>query len=118
MSWIITGTVGAGLLMGTLNGEQQRQQQKQQMLANAAQIQYSPWTGMKSNVQGYGNTPSVGMSALQGGVMGGMMGSQFGKPTNTQTPPPSGQAQLQATQDASSQPNMYNQNKYGNSFAP
>lgn len=64
--------------MGAIQAKQKQEAEKQQMLANAEQIRYSPWTGMKSNVKGPSGGNSQMMGAAQGALGGYMMGQQFG----------------------------------------
>lgn len=79
---LILAGVGAGL--GYLQAKEKQRQERENMLANAEQIRYSPWTGLKSNIQGAsGNSPllAAGGGALGGGLQGvqiaqGMQGGQ------------------------------------------
>lgn len=85
MSWIATSVLaGVGAGKGLLDAQNQRQQKKAELMANATQIQYSPWTGMKADVQGMGELQSGASAALggalQGGLSGHMMASQFKRP--------------------------------------
>lgn len=60
-------------------GEQQRQQRKNDqasMMANAAAMEYSPWTGMQTQMQGPKATGGMG-SILGAGAQGAMMGAMF-----------------------------------------
>jgi len=91
MTW---AAVGVGTITALGSGYSAKQQQKQQtenerasMMANAAQIENSPWTGMKSNVMGpQGGAPDAAGAAIQGGLQGAMFGKQFGKKPVAATP--------------------------------
>jgi hypothetical protein len=68
-------------------GEQQRQQRradKASMMANAAAIEHSPWTGMQTQMQGPKPTGGMG-SVLGAGAQGAMMGAMFNQ-ANPATP--------------------------------
>ena len=105
MAWIAVaiGTSALGAIMQERNAEAQRAAQKRQMLANAEQIRYSPWTGAKVNVEGPSAADPTGAAlggALQGGLAGAMMGAQFQKlspkdATPTPTPAPTADAGAQ-----------------------
>lgn len=85
MSWVAVGVTAAGVVAGKMNSDAQNKKQKDQQMANAAQIQYSPWT--HANVSMMGNSaPSEGASMLQGGLAGAMVGSQFNKSAAPSTP--------------------------------
>lgn len=66
---------------------QQRQQRKAQeadLMANAANIEYSPWTGMQAQMKGpqaIGGTGDIIGAGIQGGMMGAMFNAQ--NPTKT-----------------------------------
>lgn len=84
MTW---GAVAVGTVTALGSAYSANQQQKQQaendrasMMANAAQIENSPWTGVKSAVQGPTAAGSDALgAAVQGGLQGAMFGSQLGK---------------------------------------
>lgn len=68
--------MGASMLQ---QGEQQRQQRaadKAAMMANASAMEYSPWTGMQTQMQGPKATGGLG-GVLGAGAQGYMMGSMF-----------------------------------------
>ena len=77
MAWWIPVAMAAGSMLQ--QGEQQRQQRaadKAGMMANAAAMEHSPWTGMQTQMQGPKATGGVG-SVLGAGAQGYMMGSMF-----------------------------------------
>lgn len=87
MSWMIAATLGGAALGAYQNktaADAAQKQQKAQMIGNAAQIQYSPWTHAAVQMQGNNAAdPNSAMieGGLQGGLTGAMMGKQFaGKP--------------------------------------
>lgn len=95
---------GSGAATGFFEHQAQVKKDKAQMMANAAQIEYSPWTGMKSQVQGPQANSLFGDMA-KGALGFGMMGSQFNKPAapaqeSAWNSPMFGKVQAQ-------QPNMY-----------
>lgn len=75
MAWaIVIGSVaGAGL--GALKNAEERKQIAALNAAEAEKTRYSPWTGMKGQIQA---SPSAFGDVLQGGMTGAMMGKQFG----------------------------------------
>lgn len=83
MSWVVAGVAAASLAANVMNSNEQRQQRKSEMLANAAQQQYSPWTGMKSGMVGYSGTPTQTGSAAQGALAGAMQGMAIKKAINS-----------------------------------
>lgn len=77
--------MGASMLQ---QGEQQRQQRaadKASMMANASAMEYSPWTGMQTQMQGPKATGGMG-SVLGAGAQGYMMGSMFNQANPGQKP--------------------------------
>lgn len=83
MTW---GAVAVGTVTALGSAYSANQQQKQQaendrasMMANAAQIENSPWTGVKSAVQG---PTAAGSDALGAAVQGGLQGAMFGRQLN------------------------------------
>jgi hypothetical protein len=78
MSWIMVGVAGASALMSHQQAKEKQAQEKANMLANAEQIRYSPWTGMKTDIKG-ATAGSPMAAAAQGGLSGAMMGQQFSK---------------------------------------
>lgn len=88
MSWVAVGVgVGTAALGAYQQSEAQKNQQRAQsanMMANAAAMEYSPWTGMgKEMVQAApgGSTADIAMAGLEGGMAGYKFGKQFNKPT-------------------------------------
>lgn len=69
---------GAGAYLGSKNAEYQRNQENKNMQANAAAMQYSPWTGMKPEMMQTKQTNPF-LQTLQGGLMGGMQGMGISK---------------------------------------
>lgn len=91
MSWVGVGVGGGTALLGMMNqADQQRQQAKQQqanMMANAAAIQYSPWTGMKTGMMAGEAVPNdVLGTGAQAGLQGYAFGRQFAKAAQAPTP--------------------------------
>lgn len=84
MSWVIAGTAIGTAALGAINASQQRKAQQQANETNAnmsaAQMQYSPWTGVKPSTPQMGAvTDNVMGGALQGGLGGAMFGSALQK---------------------------------------
>lgn len=82
MSWV---AVGVGVGTAALGAYQQNEQQKAaakadkaQMMANATNLEYSPWTGFKGGVQGPQDTGSQA-DVIGAGLQSGMKGALFGK---------------------------------------
>lgn len=71
--------IGAGIggLMGMMKDKAAREAEANAMDANAVQMRYSPWTGMKANMMA-GQAHSPLMAAGEGAMSGAMFGSQFG----------------------------------------
>ena len=98
MTWAAVG-VGAATMATSMYTQDENQKAKAKadqagMMANAAQIQYSPWTGMNANVRGPEANPDQTLAAgIQGGLQGAMFGKQFGK-TPPKAPAPANSAQL------------------------
>lgn len=88
--------LAVGLGTGLLGMYQQDQAQKQQaranqasMLANAAAMEYSPWTGMGKEMihaKPGGTGADVLGAGLQSGLQGFLFGSQFGKKSAAKAP--------------------------------
>lgn len=68
---------GVGGLMGMMKDKAAREAEANAMEANATQIKYSPWTGMKADIQA-GGAHSPLMAGAEGAMSGAMFGSQFG----------------------------------------
>lgn len=74
---------GLGAASGYLQGREQQRMNYANMMANAAQMRYSPWTGMKpAMMPAQAGSPVIaGLGgALSGGVSGYLMGQQAQKP--------------------------------------
>lgn len=127
MSWIAVGVgAGVGLLNGAMSSQQQAKNQKESMLAQAAQTRYSPWTGASIQTM-HSTAPNTVQGALngtmQGGLTGGLMSQQLAKTKKTDTaaqaPDPS-QAQVNTAaytnpwtgMSAQQQPNFFAVNPY------
>lgn len=110
MTWAIAGSAAAALAMNMINQGEQKKQQQQEMLANAAQQQYSPWTGMKSGMVGY-TGPTAAAAATQGAVGGAMQGIALKKAMSS-TPAQPTQQELPKTQGTVGQAST------GNPFQP
>lgn len=73
---LFMGAASAGQAANQARAQQEAQYQN--MMANAAQMRYSPWTGMKTDMmQAKGYTPEA--DALAAGLSGGFKGAMFGK---------------------------------------
>jgi hypothetical protein len=95
MSWAAVGVgVGSAALGAWQQDQQMKNQQRAQaanMMANAAAMEYSPWTGMGKSMVGAeagGSDADTAFAALEGGMAGYQFGKQFGKkPTTPQKKP-------------------------------
>lgn len=97
MSWVATGiTVGSAALGAYQQGEQQKAQnaaQRANMFANAAAMEYSPWTGMGKDMvkrEAVGGTGDVLGAGLQSGLQGYLFGKQFGQKKSPEVKKPLG----------------------------
>lgn len=86
MAWVTVAAIGGSALLGAYmqnrQAKAQQEAQKKSMLANAEQIQYSPWTRAQVQTQGPSSADPMGAAAggaLQGGLTGTLMASQFSK---------------------------------------
>jgi hypothetical protein len=70
--WPAIALMGGQALLGMNQAKKQREQQYQQNMAEAAQTQYSPWSGM-----GGGKISTQNSSDLAGGLQGAMAGAQM-----------------------------------------
>lgn len=59
-----------------LQAKEKQKQEKANMLANAEQIRYSPWTGMNSSIQGKDSSSPL-LGAASAGLGGYMQGSNI-----------------------------------------
>jgi hypothetical protein len=90
MFWVIPAAMAA---VGALQKGQQaaaaKKANQKAMQANAATMEYSPWTGMKADMI-QPSAINVGSEAfggaMQGGLSGMMMQKEFGKPQASETP--------------------------------
>lgn len=79
MSWIAVAVgTGAGAGLKYLEAQQAQKQDQAKMMANAAQIQYSPWTHANAQVIG-AEAGSPTTAALGGALQGGLSGAMFAK---------------------------------------
>jgi hypothetical protein len=67
---------GVGMLKGAMDAKAQREAQANNMQANAAALQYSPWTKMNPGMMAGGADPALS-NMFEGAVGGAMQGSQF-----------------------------------------
>ncbi len=74
----------ASMLQNASQQKEQRNANANAMDANAAQMQYSPWTGMKANMMGPQATGGAG-ATLGAGVNGALMGAMFNQ-SNAEDP--------------------------------
>lgn len=77
MSWVTVAVVGGGAVLGQQQAKRQRDMQYQQNMAEAAQTQYSPWTGMGAGKIGTQSSSDIA-AALQGGMAGAQVANSFG----------------------------------------
>jgi hypothetical protein len=75
--WPAIAMMGASALLGQNQAKKQREQQYQQNMAEAAQTQYSPWSGMGGGKISTQNSSDLS-GALQGGMAGAQMANSFG----------------------------------------
>lgn len=78
MSWVAVA-VGSGVLGGVtkyMDAKQQQKQEQAKLMANAAQIQYSPWTGAQAQIMG-ASAPSATGAAIGGALQGGIAGASM-----------------------------------------
>jgi type II secretory pathway pseudopilin PulG len=130
MSWITVAAVGGSALLGAYTSSQtakaQKEAKRSEMLANAAQMQYAPWTGAKIQTLGWGDANRSGTAdaingGLQGGLTGAMMASQFKGPPQQAQPEKAYDGKAMAGGNSPwedmqrSKPNMY-ENQPGNPF--
>lgn len=110
MIWAIPAAMAA---IGALQKSQQAQAAKRAnskaMQANAAVMEYSPWTGMKTDMI-QPSAINVGGEALggamQGGLSGAMFQKEFAKPQVSETPR-TDQFQMPAAVPGQSKQNLY-----------
>lgn len=76
MSWVTVAVVGGGALLGGIQGQRKQDRIAAQNRAEAETTRYSPWTGMKGQLQDTGGGMFDG--ALQGGLTGAALSQQFG----------------------------------------
>lgn len=69
MAWVTVAIVGGSALMGARAADKKAQQQKQYNMAQSELTRYSPWTGMKGQLDN-----SYTPDALSGGISGGIQG--------------------------------------------
>ncbi len=76
-----------GAVAGGLQANEQKKDVRRQNRAQAEITRYSPWTGMKGQMQA---EPSAVGGALQGGMMGAMAANQMGMFDKAGVKPPTG----------------------------
>lgn len=78
MSWVVAGVAGGTALLGAVNAAQQRnaqrKQNQQQADMSAAQMEFSPWTGVKP---GTPQVSAITANPLGGAVQGGIGGAMY-----------------------------------------
>lgn len=74
MSWVVVGVAAVGALTADQQRKAQEKHNQQAADVSAAQMQYSPWTGVKPSAP---NLSPVTSSALQGGLQGGLSGAIY-----------------------------------------
>lgn len=92
----ITLAIGGNLLMSYLGNKQKNENEKKNMLANAAAIQYSPWTHMKTEMSKTSEeNPWLAMAggAMNGYLQGSLYNKQFPQ-APAQTPNQQADAQM------------------------
>lgn len=90
MFWAIPAAMAAvGALQKSQQAAAAKKANQKAMQANAAVMEYSPWTGMKADMI-QPSAINVGGEAfggaLQGGLSGAMFQKEFGKPQASETP--------------------------------
>lgn len=108
---ITLGLGALGLGAGVANSQAQQAQRKRDMMANAAAIQYSPWTGMNPGMMAGTPDNTLGAAiggASEGAVTGLLLGRGTKKPgvkdpfdSTGQTAQPLGQGQTYDMTNAS-----------------
>lgn len=109
MFWAIPAAMAAvGALQKGQQASAANKANKKAMQANAAMMEYSPWTGMKTEmIQPSAIDPGQAAlgGAMQGGLSGAMFQKEFSKPDVSETPwtdqfqkPQFGQASFQPKQ--------------------
>lgn len=83
--WPLLALSAGGAVLGYENQKYKQEQQKQNMLANAEALRYSPWTRMNPGMM-KADVGSPMMGIAQGALSGAMMGSQFGGAAPTAAP--------------------------------
>lgn len=90
MFWAIPAAMAAvGALQKGQQASAANKANKKAMQANAAMMEYSPWTGMKTEmIQPSAIDPGQAAlgGAMQGGLSGAMFQKEFGKPQASETP--------------------------------
>lgn len=117
MSWVIAGTAIGTAALGAINASQQRKAQQQSNEANAnmsaAQMQYSPWTGVKP---GTPQMSAVDANPLGGAIQGGLGGAMFASALKkNQAPGESGVTGDEIGKDIGATPASYSS---GTQFGP
>ena len=102
--WLLLG----GAALGAIQGQRKQDQINRMNQAQAETTRYSPWTGMKGQLQNPGGGWFDG--ALSGGLTGAMLGQQFGG-DNTVAPKPGQLETMGAGNAAAFDAGQYNKMK-------
>lgn len=86
MPWIPIAMAAGSALMGAQKAKQEREAQRSNMMANAEQMRYSPWSGMSASFMPGQALESPLGAAIGGGMQGAVQGMQFGKQFGKSTP--------------------------------
>lgn len=126
MTWVAVGVAGVSTAAGMYSASEKQKAegkaQKANLEANAAQTEFSPWSGMQA--QGM-NQKAIGGAAEQmgAGLAGGMQGYQFGKQFSGAPAPkampttPSGFGNMSSPPDTMKKPSLYDPNN-PNAYKP
>ena len=74
MSWITVGVMAASAVSSMMSNQRKAEKQRQNNLAQAEITKYSPWTGMKGQLD---NSYTPG--SLESGISGGIQGAAIGQ---------------------------------------
>lgn len=83
MAWVTVAVIGGSALLGGLANEKKAKRIAALNEAEAEKTRWSPWTGMKGDLQDPGG--GFGDGALQGAMGGAMMSQQFGSKSTVPT---------------------------------
>ncbi|MFN3453445.1 MAG: hypothetical protein ACK41T_00695 [Pseudobdellovibrio sp.] len=120
MAWLTVGIMAGSALLNARNAEAKRSQQKQYNLAQSELTRYSPWTGMKGQLDNSFNPDSLSAGvggAIQGASIAQGVNGLFSSPQATTAPNQQyagsfgDQTWQQQSQSPWSKPNIFNQSK-------